>query len=143
MKKEKNKNVKNKEKIKFKYNSVIKGKFHEKNPSEKLEMNLCYPIKINTKYFNQKLNNFEFTTPKKEISISRKQSNTSKDKIFFNNFTISEKVKKYDNKSIEYSLNKIDNKNNSSSDNIYNINKVQEIGKNYKDNSLEDSIEFL
>ena len=142
MKKEKDKNVKNKEKIKFKNNFVIKGKFHGKNPSEKLEMNLCYPIKIKIKYFNKQLNNIKSTTPKKEISISRKQSNTSKDKIFFNNFTISEKVKKYDNKSIENSLNKMDNRNNSSSDNINNINKDEQIEKNYKDNSLEDNIDF-
>ena len=142
MKKEKNKNVKNKEKIKFKYNSVIKGKFHEKNPSEKLEMNLCYPIKINTKYFKKKLNNIESTPSKMEVSISPGQSNASKDKIFFNNFTISEKVKKYDNKSIKNSLNKMDNRNNSSSDNIDNINKDEQMEKNYKDNSLEEKNDF-
>ena len=142
MKNEKNKNEKDKEKIKFKYNLAIKGKFHEKNPSEKLEMNLCYPIKINAKYFNKKLNNIKSTTPKKEISIFQKQSNTSKDKIFFNNFTISEKVKKYDNKSIKNCLNKMDNRNNSSSDDINNINKDEQIEKNYKDNSLEDNIDF-
>ncbi len=136
MKKEKNKNVKDKEKNK--YNSVIKEKFHEKNPTEKLEMNLSYPIKINTKYHKKKLNNIESTISEKKISTSPKQPNVFRDKLFLNNFTISEKAN-----NIKNYKNSFNNKNNSSSENLNNIKKEEKNGnKSNKDNSIEDNNDF-
>lgn len=139
MKKEKNKNVKDKEKNK--YNSVIKEKFQGKNPTEKLEMNLSYPIKINTKYHKKKLNNIESTISEKKISTSPKQPNVFRDKLFLNNFTISKKTN-----NIKNYKNSFNNKNNSSSENLNNIKKEEKNGnksnKDNKDNSIEDNNDF-
>ena len=66
MKKEKNKRTGGKEKYKTE---------HEKNNTEKLEMNLSYPIKINTKIYKKRLNHIESNSPKNTISISPRQSN--------------------------------------------------------------------
>ena len=85
MKKEKNRYFKDK------YKFVIKEQNHEKNKTEKLEMNLSYQTKIKIKNKKKLLNNIESTSPKNKKSISPNQSNLSKDKIFLNNFLKAEK----------------------------------------------------
>ncbi len=144
MKKVKNKYTKGFDKNK----SLLKKHSHEKNHTEKLEMNLSYPIKINKKFFKKKINILESSTIKNKMSISPKQSKISKDKIFINNFINSEKCKKNFNKSLKNSFNNIINKDNSSFDNIRNSNKeekeetnkqIKNKEKNEENNSLENN----
>ena len=105
----------------------------EKNHTQKLEMNLSYPIKINTKICKKALNHIESSSPKNKISNSPRQLNIKKDKIFVNNFIISEKSKNI-NKSLKNSVNLMENKKNSSSDTINNLNKNEKRKEMHNEN---------
>ena len=134
MKKEKNKYYKDK------YKFTIKEQNHDKNKTEKLEMNLSYQAKKKIKNNKKLLNNINYTSSKNKKSISPNQSNLSKDKIFLNNFL---KVEKQINNDSQ----KNPIKKNSSSTHINILNKEEkpiEIIKqneksNINNNSLKDT----
>lgn len=124
MKREKSKNIKEKEKYKY----ITKNQLHYKNPTENLQINLSYPIKININNFPKKINLFESAFVKNKMSISPKQSIISKNKFFNNNGINKEKTKNNINKSQKNTINYM-KENNSSFDNK-NKQKESNIDKN-------------
>ena len=141
MKKEKYKYIYDKEKKRM----IHKDRIHEKNQTEKLEIDLSYPIKINIKQYKNKLNILGLSSSENKISISPKKSILPKERHIISNYINSSKRKKNNNKSQKNSIKKTKNKNNSSLDDINPINKndnEKEI-KNINENSLENENEEI